>query len=82
MTGGTIMRSTTAAPRRGAGSHETVRSLKGKGGHFFLKIFLPALGTANRFRSFKDQGLEIMAAVPAEIFENGHNGILLVFLLP
>jgi hypothetical protein len=82
MTGGTIMGSTTAASGRGSASHETLRSLKGEGGHFFSKVFLPALGTAYGFRGLKDQGLKIMAAILAEIFKNRHNQTLLYFVLP
>jgi hypothetical protein len=80
MATGTIMGSTTAAPRRTAGSDETIGSFKGKGRHFFLKVLFFTLGATNDLRRFKNDRFEIFTAIQAGVFKNWHRVILLKFL--
>jgi hypothetical protein len=81
MASGTVMRRTTAATGRTAGSDETIGSLEGKLGHLFFQVFFFTLRAANGFSGFKNNGLKILTAVQAGIFKNWHiKNLLNIFL--
>jgi hypothetical protein len=80
MATGTIMGSTTAAPRRTARPDEMIGPFKSKGRHFFLKVLFLTLGATNNFRRFKNDCFKIFTAIQAGVFKNRHTIILLHFL--